>query len=273
MNRIATTALVTALVVAAVGVVPVAGFAGQPTSPAVAAQSDTVTPTNASEVAPGAQFAGVVGVQRVEVDAAVERRSFGLQVAAANSDRSRSAVVADRLRLLEERLRSLEAQRDQLQRARTSGRISEGRYRAEVSGLVARSAVIEDQANLTLAVASGMPTESLDERGIDTSAIASLRERARTMPGSEAASIARSIAGPGAGRGLGGGPAAGPPAPAVDGDRGPRGGPDEANRTDPRNGGRPDETGPPADRNRQGGQPAADPIDPAAVTLARAAIG
>lgn len=278
MNRIATVALVTALLVSAVGVVPVAGFAAQPTDPAVdgpavAAQSDTVTAANASEVAPGAQFAGVVGVHRVEVDAAVERRSFGLQVAAASSNRTRGAVVADRLQQLEERLRTLEAQRDQLRQARESGQIGEGRYRAEVSSLVARSAAIEDQANLTLAVASGMPTATLDERGIDTTAIASLRDRARTMPGPEAASIARSIAGPGAGRGLAGGPAAGQPGPAVDGDRRAQGGPDDANRTGPRNGGPPDDTGPPGDRDRQGGQAAADPIDPAAVSLARAAIG
>lgn len=275
MNRIVTMALVTALVVSAVGVVPVAGFSSQPTAPvgtAVAAQADNATEANVAEIPPGAQFAGVVGVHRVEVDAAVERRSFGLQVAAASSNGTRSAVVADRLQQLEERLRRLEAQRDELRQARESGQIGEGRYRAEISSLVARSAAIEDQANLTLAVASDIPEETLAERGIDPVAIVDLRERARGMPGSEAASIARSIAGPGAGRGLGGGPSAGPPVPALEGDRGPRDGQADVNRTGPRDSGPPDDTGPPADRDKRGGQPTAAPID-AVVTLAETAIG
>lgn len=228
MTRLAVFLLAAATVVAAVAV-PVAG--SDPRAP-VAPQVGSATPggpdgspnASAATAAPGARLAGVVGVQGAEVSAEIESRAFGHRIATAHSNASRAAVLSDELGTAERRLATLRERRRALQSARANGSISDARYRAEVATLAARTRAVGDQLNRTADVSRTLPASVLAARGVNTTAIETLRANARTLTGPEVAAIARSIAGPGAGRGLGvaGNGSTGPPAVAPG--RGPGGG-------------------------------------------------
>ena len=89
--------VVAALVVAAVAV-PVAGMAAVGDPAPVAHDTTPQTGTNTTEgnatVAPGERMSGVIGVQKAEVEGAVDRRAFGLQVASAASTQGKAGVIA-----------------------------------------------------------------------------------------------------------------------------------------------------------------------------------
>ncbi len=194
------------LVFGAVGAVPVAALAGSE-----AGAQQVATDGNES-VAPGEQFAGVVGVQQAEVSSEVDARAFGQRVAAAGSNRSSAGVVAAEVGDLDERLADLESQLSELERAHENGTVSEGQYRARLAKLHAEQRAIERRLNQTEQVARRLPSEALEAKGVNATAIDRLRTKAGEMTGPEVAAVARSIAGKNAGKGMGGPAAAGPPA-------------------------------------------------------------
>ncbi|WP_226011477.1 hypothetical protein [Halomicrobium salinisoli] len=211
------------LVVSAVAALPMAGMA-QSTDATTDTPTETPAPTetpdgNASNasVAPGAQLAGVVGVQGAEIEGDVQSRSFGIRVAQAASNESRAAVVAEQLGDVEQRLSELEDQRAELREARENGTLNEGEYRARAARLHAESRTVQRLANQSAGAAAGIPEQALAERGVNATAIQTLRERADELSGQETAAIARSIAGERVGQ---------PSGPAAAGERGPGG--DEA---------------------------------------------
>ncbi|WP_226022436.1 hypothetical protein [Halomicrobium salinisoli] len=211
------------LVVSAVAALPMAGVA-QSTDATTDTPTETPAPTetpdgNASNasVAPGAQLAGVVGVQGAEIEGDVQSRSFGIRVAQTASNESRAAVVAEQLGDVEQRLSELEDQRSELREARENGTLSEGEYRARAARLHAESRTVQRLANQSAGAAAGIPEQALAERGVNATAIQTLRERADELSGQETAAIARSIAGERVGQ---------PSGPAAAGERGPGG--DEA---------------------------------------------
>ena len=195
--------------VAAVGAVPVAALGG-----GVPAQQTATNDTAANEsLAPGERFAGVVGVQQAEVAGEIEARAFGQRVAAAASNRSAAGVVAGEVEDLERRLSELDAEIAALEQAHENGTVSEGRYRARLAKLHAQERTIERRLNQTAAVADRLPAAALEAKGVNVTAIRTLRSQASQLTGPEVAAIARTIAGKGAGAGMGGPPAdAGPPA-------------------------------------------------------------
>ncbi|WP_225332688.1 hypothetical protein [Halomicrobium urmianum] len=187
------------LVVSALAALPMAGVAqSTDTSTETATPTPTETPdenaSNAS-VAPGAQLAGVVGVQGAEIEGDVQSRSFGIRVTQAASNESRAAVVAEQLGDVEQRLSELEAEREELREARENGSLSEGEYRARAARLHAESRTVQRLANQSADAAAGIPTDTLTQNGINATAIQTLRERAGNLSGQETAAIARSIAG------------------------------------------------------------------------------
>ncbi len=173
----------------------------------VAAQE---TPANETAEAPGpgAQLAGVVAVQGVEVRGELAERRFGHQVATARSNASRVGVVAERVEQLQAETAAIRERRQALLAARANGSIGPAAFRAEMAALAARGGTIETAAERTGSVAAGLDRERLAERGVNATAIDRLRTEARNATGPEAAAIGRSIAGNDVGRGLG--PAAGP---------------------------------------------------------------
>lgn len=216
----ATVLLVTALLV--VGAAAPMAVAASTVDESAATESATVQDgdaanetDNETEMPPGARLAGVVGVQGAEVEGEVERRAFGLQVAAAKSNASKASVVANQTETLDQRLAELRERKQELETAREDGNISTGRYRAEMAGLAAQISTLQSMTNETAETARKLPAEALAERGVNVSALERLRTSASNLSGPEVAAIARSIAGPPGNRSTGppfGNGMAGPPA-------------------------------------------------------------
>lgn len=159
-------------------------------------ENETADNETENETAPGAQLAGVVGVQGAEVTGEVEQRSFGLQVAAANSNASKASVVANQSEQLEDRITELQAEKEALTEAKENGTISEGKYRAKMATLSAKISTLQRLTNSTAETASGLPAEALEAKGVNASNIQRLKTSASNLSGPEVAAIARNISGP-----------------------------------------------------------------------------
>jgi hypothetical protein len=108
-------------------------------------------------------------------------------------------VIKERNDALERRVSALEARFDELEAARANGSLSEGAYRARVTGLAARLHGAAEIANASAAAAGGLPADVRTEKGVDVGAIEQLRGRAADVGGQEVARIAREMAGRGVG--------------------------------------------------------------------------
>jgi len=197
----ATVLLVAAVLVVGAAAPAVAGAAtsdGAASAPLVAQEDETNATTNETDngTAPGAMLAGVAEVQEAEVEGEVERRTFGLQVAAANSNASKASVVANHTRALDQRLADLRERKQELTAARENETISESRYRGEMAGLAARISALQSMSNETATAARGLPAAALEAHGVNASAIDRLRTDASNLSGPEVVAIARNIAGP-----------------------------------------------------------------------------
>jgi len=213
MNRptiLSGTALLATLVVLATlagGVTAAVGPAA--TAPQVAANGTTNT-TAENATAPGAQLAGVVGVQQAEVDGDLDNRTFGLRVANADSDEERAAIIAERQNNTRARLASQTDRLAELREARANGTISNAEYRARVATVAAQAADTERDAAQLNRTARKLPDAVRERANINVAAIEQLRGDARTLGGPETAAIARSVGGTTARNPMAGG-ARGPP--------------------------------------------------------------
>ena len=213
MNRptiLSGTALLATLVVLATlagGVTAAVGPAA--TAPQVAANGTTNT-TAENATAPGAQLAGVVGVQQAEVDGDLDNRTFGLRVANADSDEERAAIIAERQNNTRARLASQTDRLAELREARADGTISNAEYRARVATVAAQAADTERDAAQLNRTARKLPDAVRERANINIAAIEQLRGDARTLGGPETAAIARSVGGTTARNPMAGG-ARGPP--------------------------------------------------------------
>lgn len=146
-------------------------------------------------VAPGERLSGVVGVQQAELDGELERSAFRIALENADGDAATASHIAETLNVTEERLAALEERKAELDEQRESGEIGEGRYRAEVAELAVATRNAEDRLNQSEAAAEGIPEETLEDNGVNVTAIQTLQDRASELRGGEVAEIARSIAG------------------------------------------------------------------------------
>jgi hypothetical protein len=204
---------VVAVPAAALGSGGLAGGQGPASDVTDGAGNETGTEAAANgtdeEPPPGSKLTGVVGVQEAEIEGELESRSFEIALNRSGGDASkRAGVIANQVSDLEARLDELRQRKDELDRAREEGSITQGEYRARIAGVATRIATVQRLANQTANATQGIPDETLRERGVDANAIRELRQNARNLSGPEVAAIARGIAGPGAGKGLGGGPPA-----------------------------------------------------------------
>ncbi|WP_312910795.1 hypothetical protein [Natronosalvus caseinilyticus] len=194
MNRRTSMALTIALFVVAVAV-PFAAASVVPNG-AVQEESDTEN----ESVAPGEQLSAAVGVQDADLEGDVSERAFGLELANAESDEAKAAIIAERHGADESRLEDLEGRLETLNESREAGEISEGRYRAEVAKVVAEMGSVERRAAIAANAAGELPTDVLSAQGVDVEEIRTLRERAGERGGPDTAATARSIAGEGVGQ-------------------------------------------------------------------------
>ena len=172
------------------------------------ASEDTATEeedtNDSNEISPGAKLAGVVAVQRTEIDSEVDSRAFGQRVAAAATNESKAAVIATNVNDSRERIETLRDRLAELERARESGEISEGRYRAQTAQVTAEINAVERRLGQANESASSLPAPVREANGINASNIERLRTDARNLSGPETAAIAREIAGNNPGQGMGG---------------------------------------------------------------------
>ncbi|QSG05355.1 putative component of type IV pili like system [Halapricum desulfuricans] len=196
------------LAVAALFVTPAAALSLS--GPSQSAPQTTVS----DSTAPGAQLAGVVAVGQTEIDGAIDGRAFSQAIAAAESNESKAAVVAERLPAMTDRLEDLRQQREALRTAHENGTLDRDTYRAKTAALASRIQQLEHRLDQSRSVASGLPERARAAAGLDVGEIDRLREQAGEMRGGDVAEIARVIAGPGVGMGIPdspGGPPAGVP--------------------------------------------------------------
>lgn len=166
--------------------------------------------TESNGTAPGAQFAGAVGVQGAELNGDVQTRAYGVALDRANSSDARAAVVAERLNATEKRLADLEARQQALDRARENGSMGEAVYRARVAELYAEGQTVQRVLDRSNATVRELPAEARASRGLDAAAVQTLSQRASDLTGPETAAIARDVAGRSAGQSMA------PPANATD---------------------------------------------------------
>lgn len=193
MNRLATGITIALLVLAAVASVPILGEAQ-----VTVVENDTAEPS----AAPGALLVGAVGVQGAEFEGEMERRTFGISIARANSDAAQADVVKESLEISERRLTELEQRKEQLDRARETGSIENGTYHARMAVLVAQTRNVQSRLNASEKATAGLPTAVLERNGINASAIQTLKRNASELTGPEVAAIAKRIAGPDIGRSI-----------------------------------------------------------------------
>ena len=194
MNR-STALFGTALLAAAV--IALAAIAGGVTATpgATAAPQVAANDTTTNATAPGAQLAGVVGVQQAEVDSDLDNRTFGLRVANADSDEERATIIAERQNSTRAQLASQSDRLATLREARANGTISNAEYRARVATVAAQAADTERDADQLNRTARRLPDAVRERAKINVSAIEQLRTNARALGGPETAAIARSIGG------------------------------------------------------------------------------
>lgn len=193
MNRTITIVMASLLVVAAIGAVPLAGVAQETTG---------ASDNNESEASAGERLTGVIGVQAAELEGEVDRRTFGIKIARAASNESRADVVRENLDAVEARLTELEERKRGLEQAKANGSISNGSYDAQTTVIAAQTANAQSQLNASENASEGLPVELLESKGINVSAIQTLKHNASELTGPEVAAIAKTIAGPDVGKSL-----------------------------------------------------------------------
>lgn len=202
MRRVAL--LVAALVVVGAGVplaTATASFGATPSTDGAAVQKANGAATVQDEsgnnsTAPGAKLASVVNVQGAEVQGDLAQRSFGIRLAAANSNSSRASVLARQAGDLSARLAELQERKRALVEAKQNGSISQARFRAEMAGLVADISTVNELINRTSGEAEELPDGVLASQGVNAEQLTQLREAAGNLTGSAVSTIARNVSGP-----------------------------------------------------------------------------
>lgn len=180
-----TSLLVALIVVLGMVVVPAVG----------AVEQQTESETADAEVTPGERLSGVIGVQGAEIDGEVERNAFTIALDRADDNATKAGHIAEKLNQTEQRLAALDERNAELREQRERGEITEGQYRAQTATLATEVNTVERQLEQSNATAAGLPAETLEENGVNVTAIHTLMNDASELSGGEVSEIARSIAG------------------------------------------------------------------------------
>ena len=185
---------VIALLAAVVTVAALAGGAAAAV-PSDAGEVAQLNTTERNATAPGAQLAGIVGVQQTEVTGDLDNRSFGIRIANADSDEERAAIIAERQAETSQQVATETERLADLRAARDGGTITTSEYRARVAIVASQAATAERTADQLNRTARELPPAVRERNGINVTAIDRLRTDARNLSGPETAAIARSIGG------------------------------------------------------------------------------
>ena len=209
MNRRISLFVATLVVVAVVGMIPLAAaMTGDATSGSGEVDGEDVhlgevddgdgdgeSNETGSELTPGERFSGVVGVQQAEFQGNVSERAFAVRLAEAETDEERAAVIDEQLERNEQRLEAIADRQNELQDRRVSGEMSEGAYTARTARTGVEVESVTRTTERSAMAADSLPDHVREERGITGDRIDTIRERASSLSGPEVAEMAREIGG------------------------------------------------------------------------------
>ena len=202
VKRITSIVLVLALATA-VAVVPLAvadlgasdSEPGTPEGESNTSETDHSTDELDEDLTPGEQFAGVVGVQRAELNGEISEHAYGIEIASAQSDAARADVANEQIADVDDRLDELEAVHEELDAAYENGEISYGQYRAQVAITAAEQRTAERVANNTATAVEQLDDELVAEHDIDVDEIHASATRAAEPDTDDISAIVRSVVG------------------------------------------------------------------------------
>lgn len=127
-------------------------------------QQSQVATANASVGAPGAQLAGAVALEGIEIRDEQRQRTLAVELQRAMTPGDRAAIVATATREADDRLNALKRELRQLRSAHQAGQVSDDRYEAERATITADARGIERTLDLLRPVAVQLPARVLDDR-------------------------------------------------------------------------------------------------------------
>ncbi len=178
-----------------VALLVVIGMLVVPATVVLAQDSAAETEADDTDVSPGEQLSGVVGVQSAAFDGEIERNAFTIALDRADDNATKAGHIAAKLTQTEERLAELNERKATLETQRESGEITEGQYRARMAKIATEVETVNQQLNQSNATAAELPAETLEANGVNTTKIQTLMHNASELSGPEVSEIARSIAG------------------------------------------------------------------------------
>lgn len=172
-------ALLAVLSAAALGPpLPVDAAGGQVGPPADAwTSSPTPTPGPTADgstvgsddrTATGEHLSGALAVQEEAVSRDLGRMTLAARLAGAPDDGARARALAGECDGLRERMRSLHARSDRLERAHENGSLTRGEFRAEMTGLEAEARTVADLADECTTRGQRLPDDVVNASTINT---------------------------------------------------------------------------------------------------------
>ncbi len=179
-----------------VALMVIVGMVAIPAVGAVAQENSETEPENdVDEMSPGERLSGVMGVQQAELDGEIERNAFTIALERADDNATKASHITEKLNETEARLTEFDERKAELDEQRANGDITEGQYRAQMAKMATEVETQKQQLNQSNATASELPEETLEENGVNVTAIGTLMNNANELSGGEVSEIARSIAG------------------------------------------------------------------------------
>lgn len=186
----------------------------------------------------GEQISSVMSAQEAEVTSEIERHAFGQAIANADSDEERAEIIANRTEELKSDVDERLSDKEELRSEYKAGNISRAEYVSELAAHGVEAKHVNESVDEINETAGELPEELLEENGVNTTALNTLRNEAANMTGPEVAAVAQTIAGgapidiPGPNDIPGQGEAGGGDNLPIGDDDHPGGGPDNDQRSD-----------------------------------------
>lgn len=140
--------------------------------------TDALHDPNSIEPTPGELLSSTFSVQDARLRGELDERTFGIAMVRAGTDEARARTIAESLADLEDRLDALEQRADRLETQYDAGEISERRYRAEMTRIVAEIDRIQRFLDVIEARSGTVPEDRLAERHVEVSSADTIRDRA-----------------------------------------------------------------------------------------------
>lgn len=154
------TALAVAALAAALVVAP-------PTSAAFAAQQ----PSDETDISSGSSLSGALSAHGADLEGSVDRRALEGELARADDEEARAALLADRRIAIERRLEDLQIRRGELRAQRRDGTLSASAYRVRAASLTAELRGLRGLLDTVERESRRLPNPLRETYGLDDGAL------------------------------------------------------------------------------------------------------